>query len=697
VNVKEFPSSNIRNLAIAGHNGTGKSSLLEAILYMAGVTTRMGKTEEGNTVSDYDPDEIKRGTSINATLATCEWKKCKVNFIDTPGYPDFIGDVKGSLRVADCVLVVLNAHSGVETETEKVWHYATEYNVPKAIYINKMDKERADFDAAVASVEKTFGVRAVPLEIPIGKEAGFKGVVNVLTKKAYTAKGNKLEEIPTPAEMADDLEMAWAKLCEAVSETSDELIMKFLDGQELTTEEVLQGIKEGILKQVFVPAFCGSASNGIGVHGLMDTISEYFPAPSDFPPVKAVKGDGSEVDVTCDPNGPLAAFVFKTIADPFAGRLSLIRVYSGTLSKDAITYNSVKDKEEKIASLMLRCGKDKQDVHNICAGDIAASAKLSITTTSDTLCAKGSNIKLAPIKYPEPQITMAIEAKTQGEEDKLGNAFSRLLEEDPTLSLKRDSEMHQTLISGMGEMHLNVMLEKAKSKFGADAILKEPRIPYRETIKAKALGVQGKFKRQSGGRGQYGDCVIDMEPLPRGSDFEFFNDIHGGVIPSNFIPSIEKGIREAKEHGILAGYPAVDFKVRLHFGSYHDVDSSDMAFKIAGSMAYKKAMEQCKPTILEPVMNVEVRVPEEYMGAVMGDLNSRRGQVMGMEADGSYQVIKAQVPQAEMHRYSVDLRSIARGRGSFIMRFSHYAECPPDVQKKIIETSDRKVKSEDEA
>lgn len=697
MNIKEYPTSQIRNIAIAGHNGTGKTSLAEAMLFLAGATNRLGRVEDGTTVCDYDPDEIKRKNTINATLASLEWKKCKINLLDTPGFADFIGDVKGSLRVVDGVIVVLNAPSGVETETEKVWNYADEYNTPRCIFVNKMEKERADYEACIASVEKAFKVRAVPIELPIGKEANFKGVVNILDKKAYTVENGKLKEFEIPAEMKNDVAMAWDKLVEAVSETSDELISKFLDGQELTRDEVIKGVHDGILKNVFVPVFCGSATHMIGIHGLLDTLVDDWPNPTEMPPVKGTNAQGEEVEVICDPHGPLCAFVFKTIADPFAGRLSLMRIYSGTLNKDYVALNVNKEKEEKIASLIFRCGKEQQTVTKVVAGDIVASAKLAVTTTSDCLCDKAKPIKLPATQYPEPQMTLALEAKNKGDEDKIATAIHRLIEEDPTISTRRDAEMNQFLVSGMGEMHLNVMLEKAKSKFGVEAVLKEPRISYRETIKAKADNVQGKFKRQSGGRGQYGDCVIRMEPLPRGSGFEFINDIHGGVIPTNYIPAVEKGIREAKEHGILAGYPVVDFKVVLFYGSYHEVDSSDMAFKIAGSMAFKKAMELCKPTILEPIMNIEVRVPEEFMGAIIGDLNSRRGQVMGMDSEGGWSIVKAQVPQSEIAKYSVDLRSIARGRGSFIQRFSHYAECPPDVQKKVIESSDRKQATEEEA
>ena len=697
MNIKEYPPAQIRNIAIAGHNGTGKTSLTEAMLFLAGASNRFGKVEDGTTVSDYDPDEIKRKTTINATLCTAEWKKSKINFIDTPGYADFIGEVKGSLRVADILLMVLNANGGVQTETEKVWKYANEFKIPRAIFINKMEKELADYDACVQSVENTFKVHAVPVEIPIGKEAGFKGVVNVFKKKAYTNEGGKLKEIDIPADMQIDVEAAYEKLVEEAAATNDDLMSKFLEGVTLTQEEILQGLHDGVLANAFVPVFCGSAVQAVGIHGLMDAFVEFCPSPVDMPLVKAKDTAGNEVEIKCDPNGPLCAFVFKTIADPFAGRLSMVRMYSGSIAKDAVVYNANKEKDEKFANLLYRCGKDQQATLKAVAGDIFVSPKLAITTTSDTLCTKANIYKLDPTSYPEPQITMALEPKTQGDDDKLSNAMHRLLEEDMTLVLKRDPEMHQTLLAGMGEMHLNVMLDKAKSKFGAEAILKEPRIPYRETIKGKADNVQGKFKRQSGGRGQYGDCVIKMEPLPRGSGFEFVNDIHGGIIPTNYIPAVEKGIREALEHGILAGYPVVDFRVSLFYGSYHEVDSSDMAFKIAGSMAFKKGMEQCRPIILEPIMNVEVTVPEEYMGAIIGDLNSRRGQVMGMDSVEGVSIIKATAPQAEMLKYSVDLRSIARGRGSFIMRFSHFSEAPPDILKKIIENSDRKQKTEEEA
>ncbi len=697
MNIKEYPPAQIRNIAITGHNGTGKTSLTEAILFISGVTNRLGKVDDGSTVTDYDPDEIKRKISINATLACCEWLKTKINIIDTPGYADFIGEVKGSLRVVDGVIIVLNANAGVEVETEKVWGYADEYKIPRAVFVNKMDKERADFEAAVESITKSFNVRAVPVEIPIGKETNFKGIVDLFHRKAFTVENGKLKEIPIPAEMKDEVEAARDKLSETVAETNDELITKYLDGQPLTDEELIKGMHDGIKSGAYVPVLCGSSTQTIGVHGLLDLISEDMPSPVEMPEVTGENPDTKEIESrSCDPDKPLCAFVFKTIADPFAGKLSLIRVYSGTLAKDSQAYNVNKNKDEKISTLFLSNGKEHQSIGKAVAGDIVASSKLSVTVTSDTFCDRAHPIKLSPTRFPEPQIVMAIEPKSQGDDEKMSTAIHRLTEEDSTVSIRRDAETKQTLISGMGEMHLNVILDRAKTKFGAEATLKPPKIAYRETIKGRADHVQGKYKRQSGGRGQYGDAVIKMDPLPRGTGFEFVNDIHGGIIPSNYIPAVEKGIREAMEHGILAGYPVTDFRVTLFYGSYHEVDSSEMAFKIAGSLGFKKAMEQCKPTILEPVMLIDVHVPEEYMGAVIGDLNSKRGQVLGVEADGKYQIIKAQVPLGEMSRYSIDLRSIVHGKGSFTMRFSHYAEAPPDTIKKIIETSDRKPHAAEE-
>lgn len=684
MNVKEYTTDQIRNIAIVGHNGTGKTTFTEAMLFVTGAITRLGKVDEGTTTTDFDPDEIKRKITINASLVPCDWKKTKINIIDTPGYADFIGDVKGSMRVADTAIIVINASSGVEVETEKVWAYAEEYGIPQVAFINKMDRERADFDTSVTSIAETFKVNAVPFMLPIGKEQGFKGVINLLKMKAEIADNGKTKEVDIPAELLAQAEEYKDKLVEAAVEVDDELTMKYLDGQPLTAEEIQKGLLVGIREKKFVPILCGSALQLIGMSSVYDFIVDYLPSPAVMPPVKGTNPDTKKVEERpCKIDSPLCAFVYKTVADPFAGRLSFIRVYSGILKSDSIVYNVNKGKDEKIANLFWVMGKQHAAVNKAVAGDIVACAKLAVTTTSDTFADRATPMILEPTKFPEPVIMMAIEAKTQGDEEKISNAMHRLTEEDQTLSVRRDMETRQTIVSGMGDLHLNIVLDRMKGKFGVEAELSAPKIAYRETIRAKAE-TQGKYKRQSGGRGQYGDVWLKLEPLPRGKGYEFANEIFGGSVPSKYIPSVEKGLQDAIQKGILSGSPVTDLKITLFDGSYHDVDSSDMAFKIAASMGFKKAMQSAKPVILEPIVIVEVTVPDQYMGDIIGDLNSKRGQIMGVDSKDGKQVIKATVPLAEMSRYAIDLRSIARGRGSYTMKFSHYQESPPDVSQKII-------------
>jgi elongation factor G len=684
MNVKEYTTDQIRNIAIVGQNGTGKTSLTEAMLFIAGAITRLGKVDEGSTTTDFDPDEIKRKNTINASLVPCDWKKNKINIIDTPGYADFIGEVKGSMRVADTALVVINASSGVEVETEKVWAYAEEYGIPRVAFVNKMDRERADFFASVTSIAETFKVNAVPFMLPIGKEQGFKGVINLLKMKAEFVENGKTKEVDIPSELITQAEEYKEKLIEAAAEIDDELTMKYLDGQPLTPEEIQKGLLVGVREKRFVPVLCGSSLQTVGVAALYDFIVDYLPSPAVMPPVKGVNPDSKkDEERACQPEAPLCAFVYKTIADPFAGRLSFIRVYSGILKADSIVYNVNKGKDEKIANLFWVMGKQHASVNKAVAGDIVACSKLAVTTTSDTFADRANPIILAPTKFPDPVIMMAIEAKTQGDEEKISNALHRLTEEDQTLSVRRDMETRQTIISGMGDLHLNIVLDRMRGKFGVEAELSAPKIAYRETIRTKAE-TQGKYKRQSGGRGQYGDVWLRLEPFPRGKGYEFANEIFGGSVPSKYIPSVEKGLQDAIQKGILSGSPVTDLKITLYDGSYHDVDSSDMAFKIAASMGFKKAMEMAKPVILEPIVEVEVMVPDQYMGDIIGDLNSKRGQIMGVDSKDGKQVIKAMVPLSEMSRYAIDLRSIARGRGSYAMKFSHYQETPPEVSQKII-------------
>ncbi|MDI6782595.1 MAG: elongation factor G [bacterium] len=697
MNVKEYTTDQIRNIAIVGHNGTGKTSLTEAMLFTTGAITRLGKVDDGTTTTDFDPDEIKRKITINASLVPGEWKKHKINLIDTPGYADFIGEVKGSLRVADTALVVINAASGVEVETEKVWAYADEYGIPRVAFVTKMDRERADFFASVTSIAETFKVNAVPFMLPIGKEQGFKGVINLLKMKAELIENGKPKEADIPADMLAQAEEYKEKLVEAAAEVADELTMKYLDGQPLTPEEIQKGLLAGVREKKFVPVLCGSGLQTSGISGLYEVIVDYLPSPAVMPSVKGINPDTKqEEERVCNPNAPLCAFVYKTVADPFAGRLSFIRVYSGILKSDSLVYNVNKGKDEKIAHLFWVMGKQHAVVNKAVAGDLVACAKLAITTTSDTFADRAHPITLAPTKFPEPVMMMAIEAKTPGDEEKISNAMHRLTEEDQTLSVRREMETRQTIVSGMGDLHLNIVLDRMKGKFGVEAELSAPKIAYRETIRAKAES-QGKYKRQSGGRGQYGDVWLRLEPLPRGKGYEFADEIFGGSVPSKYIPSVEKGLQDAIQKGILSGSPVTDLKITLYDGSYHDVDSSDMAFKIAASMGFKKAFEIAKPVILEPIVVVEITVPDQYMGDIIGDINSKRGQIMGVDSKDGKQVIKATVPLAEMARYAIDLRSIARGRGSYTMKFSHYQEAPPDVSQKIIASRKPEAVTEEEA
>ncbi|MCX7919930.1 MAG: elongation factor G [bacterium] len=696
MNVKEYATEQIRNIVVVGHNGTGKTSLTEAMLFVSGAITRLGKVDEGTTTTDFDPDEIKRKITINATLAPCDWKKTKINIIDTPGYADFIGEVKGSMRVADTALVVINASSGVEVETEKVWAYADEYAIPRIAFITKMDRERADFFSAIHSISETFKMNTVPISLPIGKEQGFRGVINLLKMKAELNENGKIKEAEIPADLMVQAQEYKEKLIEAAAEADDELTMKYLDGQALTPEEIQKGLVIGIRQRKFIPVLCGAAVQTTGVATLLDFIVDYLPSPAEMPPVKGINPESKkEEERPCKSDAPLCAFVYKTIVDPFAGRLSFIRVYSGILKSDSIVYNVNKGKDEKIANLFWVMGKQHAVVHKVVAGDIAACSKLAVTTTSDTFADREHPIMLPATKFPDPVIMMAIEAKTQGDEEKISNAIHRLTEEDQTLSVRRDTETRQTIISGMGDLHLNIVLDRMKTKFGVDAELTPPKIAYRETIRTKAEA-QGKYKRQSGGRGQYGDVWLRLEPLPRGKGYEFVNEIFGGVVPSKYIPSVEKGLQEALQKGVLSGSPVTDLRITLYDGSYHEVDSSDMAFKIAASIGFKKAMELAKPVILEPIVEVEVTVPEQYMGDIIGDINAKRGQIMGVDSKNGKQVIKALVPLAEMSRYAIDLRSIARGRGSYTMKFSHYQETPPEVSQKIIAARKPEAAEEEE-
>lgn len=683
--LKKYATGNIRNLALVGHGGSGKTTLAEAMLFTAGAITRFGKIDEGNTTTDYDPEEIRRKFSINASLAPCEWNNHKINIIDTPGYADFIGEVYGALSAVDVAAIVVDAVSGIEVQTEKVWSIADEYNLAKVVIVNRMDKENADFDETLRVMQEIYSDKVTPLQLPIGSQANFKGVVDVIKQKAYLTDGGKVSVGDVPADMADDAASAREALVERIAESNDALMEKYLEEGELSEAEIMSGLKAAITSGQVIPVTCTAAFTAVGVQGLMDAIVDFLPSPEDRGSVGGVDVK-SEQDVELKPSesGPLCAFIFKTVADPYVGKLSYFRVFSGSLKANSAISNSTRGKKERVGHVFVVRGKTQEDATEIPAGDIGAVAKLADTMTGDTLVEEGKTIMLPAIKFPEPVISVAASAKTKGDEEKLGISLNRLAEEDPTLTVRRDVETRQTVLSGMGDMHLDIITERLKRKFGVEAELSAPRIPFKETIKGTA-SVQGRHKKQSGGRGQFGDVWVKIEPQPRGAGFEFVDKIVGGVVPQQYRPAVEKGIRESMEQGILAGYPIVDVMVTLYDGSYHAVDSSEMAFKIAGSLAMKKGFMEAKPILLEPIVKVEVIVPEQYMGDVIGDLSSRRGKPLGSEPRGRNIAISALVPVVEMATYASTLRSITSGRGAYHMEFDHYEEVPADTAKKIIE------------
>ncbi len=686
--MKEFETQELRNVGIIGHGDCGKTSLAAAMLYVSGAVNRLGKVESGNTVTDFDPDEVDRKISINAALAHLEWDKKKLNLIDTPGYGAFISEAKLALRVADAALMVVCGVSGVEVQTERCWRYCEDFQLPRILFVNKLDRERAGFARALASIQERFGRTVVAVQIPIGEEKEFRGVIDLLEMKALIQEGEegkqpKVEEIP--ADLAAEAKSQREKLVEMVAESDDSLMEIFFDKGELNRHQFLGGIRKAVLNKKIFPVLCGSATGNIGTTLVLDAMANFCPYPGELGGAagKNPKEDGAPLLRKASKEEPYSALVFKTIADPYAGRISYFRVYSGSLHSDSTLYNVTQSTTEKVGTLGFPQGKETTHVSVIHAGDLGAVMKLKETRTGDTLADPSQPIIYTPVELPPSVVSFAIEPKSRGDEDKISTALQKLTEEDLTLKLNRDPQTNELLMSVSGEMHAEVVLGKLKRKFGVEAILHKPKVPYLETIRKKSQA-QGKYKKQTGGRGQYGDCRIRMEPLERGGGFEFKNEIFGGSIPKNFIPAVEKGIQEARMKGFLAGYPVVDFRVILYDGSYHSVDSSEMAFKIAGSMGWKKAMDSAKPTILEPIMDVEIVLPEDSMGDIMGDLNSRRGKVQGMEAKGSQQQIQAQVPMSEMLTYSSTLKSITGGRGSYLMHFSHYEEVPAHQQSKII-------------
>lgn len=683
--MRAYSGHEIRNVAVVGHNDTGKTTLVSQLLFNAGAVTRLGNVMDGTTVTDFDPDEIERKHSISAALAWAEWKDHKVNLLDTPGFGIFLTEAKSAMRVADSAAIVVSGVTGVEVSTEKVWKFAEELSLPSFIVANKMDRERASAARTLESLQRKFGKSVVPVQIPLGEEKDFHGVIDLIGMKAYRyaadASGS-FEETEIPAELKEQADAAHEQLIEKVAEGDDTLMERFFERGGLSREEIIEGLRREILAREIFPLVYASSSHNIAGHPILDLITGLMPSAAEGAQVHGKAGD-QEIPLERGDQAPVAALVFKTTSDPFAGRVSLFRVYSGTLKSDTPYFNASRNHEERIGKLQTLQGKQQASIAELHAGDIGGVAKLKDTHTGDTIASREKPIILDHIAWPEPVISFSIEPKSKGDEDKISNALSRIMEEDPTIRFGRDERTKESLISGQGQLHIEVVVGKLKKKYGVDVILHPPKVPYRETI-TRPAEAHGRHKKQSGGHGQFADCKIKIEPLPRGSDFEFVDDIFGGSIPRQFIPAVEKGIQEARMHGFLAGFPVVDFRIRLYDGQFHSVDSSELAFKIAGAMAFKEAMNAARPTLLEPIMHVEVYSPTEYIGDLMGDLTSRRGKMEGIESDADDQVIRAQAPMSEMLTYGSTLRSITQGRGSFHMEFSHYDEVPRQLQEKVI-------------
>ncbi|HOE56506.1 MAG TPA: elongation factor G [Bacillota bacterium] len=684
--MKDYKTENLRNVGLFGHGSSGKTTMAEAMLFNTGVLDRFGKVEDGNTVTDYDPEEIKRKISISAAMAPCEWKEKRINIIDTPGYFDFVGETVASLKVADGAIIAVDSTGGVEVGAEKAWDLVSEGKKSCMFFVNKLDRENTSFSKVVEQLREAFGNKVVPFALPIGSEANFKGLVDIIDMKAKIREGNKTVVEDIPANLKAEAEEYRNVIIEAAAQTDEELMEKYFNGEELSREEIVKGLRLGVVSRDVVPVICGSAAKNIGVDLLMDAVLDYLPSPVDAEVPEAVNVKSKEkIKVAADRNAPFSAQVYKTIADPFVGKISMFRVMSGEMKADMEVLNPNKEKKEKLSSLFLLRGKKQVAADKLIAGDIGAVAKLQYTTTGDTLCDANKPVMFEPATFPEPSISMAIEPKSKGDEDKIGSGLQRLVEEDPTLKVEKNTETKQTLISGIGEQHLEVVTKKLQNKFGVEVVLKDPKIPYRETIR-KSAKAEGKHKKQSGGHGQYGHVWVEFEPISDGSaDFEFVDKIVGGVVPRQYIPAVEKGLRECVEEGVLAGFPVVNIKCTLYDGSFHPVDSAEMPFKIAASLAYKKGVADASPVLLEPIYQIEVLVPDEYMGDIIGDLNKKRGRILGMEPSGKLQKVSAEAPLAEMFKYATDLRSMTQARGSFSMSFVRYEEVPAQTAQKIIE------------
>ncbi|NLY77220.1 MAG: elongation factor G [Tissierellia bacterium] len=680
--MKVYKTEQIRNLALIGHGSSGKTTLTEALLFATGVTKRPGRVDDGNTMSDFDKEEISRKVSIGTAVIPVEWQDTKFNLLDTPGYFDFVGDVYSALRASESALILVDASAGVEVGTEKAWKHTQEYNLPKAIFVNKIDKENVNFNKVLDDIRNTFGDKVLPFTLPIGEAENFKGIVDVIEEVAYEYNGKDSTKVDIPADIKDEIQAIKEQLMERIAETDEELMEKYFEGEAFTDEEIKKGIRLAVKNGDLIPLLVGSAEKIMAVDTILNLFKNFMPSPLNIDVSIGYKND-EKVERKLDVNQPFSAIVFKTIVDPFVGKLSLFKVLSGKLTKDQEIYNASKERSEKLGGLFVLRGKNQLEVSEIVAGDIGATAKLQLTQTGDTLCDKSNQIVYDRIQYPEPTLFLAVEPKAKGDDEKISAALNRLTEEDPSFIVNRNAETKQLLMGGQGNMQLTVIVDKLKNNFGVDVSLSKPKVAYRETIRGTA-SVQGKHKKQSGGAGQYGDVHIRFEPCEE--EFIFAEEVFGGAVPRNFFPAVEKGLRESLEHGVLAGYPVVNVKATLFDGSYHPVDSNEMAFKIAASLAFKKGMEQANPVLLEPIMRVEILVPEDYMGDIMGDMNKRRGRILGMEPQNDgYQLVVAEAPQAELFEYAIDLRSMTQARGSFKMEFIRYEEVPGNIAEKIIE------------
>ncbi|MCX5912571.1 MAG: elongation factor G [Deltaproteobacteria bacterium] len=686
--MKKYDPNRLRNIALIGHGKAGKTSLAEAMLFDGGSTDRLGRVDDGTAVMDFEPEEIKRSLSISSSFNHLEWEKHKINLVDTPGDANFVIDTKNSLQAVDGAVVVVDAISGVEVTTEKVWDYANQFNLPRIFFVSKMDRERANYAQTLTDIQKTLTPKAISLNLPIGAEDSLAGVVDLLSQKAFYSDGNqsgKFTEKEIPADLKEEAKGAREKLVEMIAEADDALLEKYLEGQELSPEELAQGLKKGVLNKSLFPVLCGTGLRNIGIPQLLDAVIQCLPSPEDRGPVKGANSATQAEEIRKpEEKEPFSAFVFKTLADPYAGKLTIFRIWSGVLQADSTIFNANKQVKERFGQILQLEGKAQKPIEAAGTGDIVAVAKLRETTTWDSLCDEKKPIIYPSMALPIPPVSFAVEPKSKGDEEKITSSLARLIEEDPTIKLVRDEQTKELVLYGMGQVHMEVTVEKLKRKFGVDVNLRTPKIPYKETIKSTKSGIIYRHKKQSGGRGQFAEVHFEMSPLPRGTGFQFQNALVGMNVPRNFVPAVEKGVAEAMHSGVLAGYPVVDVKVKFYDGKSHEVDSSEIAFKIASAMAFKKGVLETNPVLLEPIMNVEVVVPDEYMGDVIGDLNSRRGRVLGVEPRPKGQLIKVQVPLAEVLKYAPDLTSMTSGRGSFTMELSHYEEVPAHQTEKIV-------------